>query len=140
LTFYAAIRHFSIVIVETTRPSRILSPGRSDDVRFADPHGFDWRQIFVSLEYVIRSNVHGIMAQPSEIPASRSAVELRIAFKSMAAQRLARETALASFDTLWDDVNRAAMLQSDSNALNDYVALLKEMQAWYTEVLRGSAI
>jgi hypothetical protein len=80
------------------------------------------------------------MAQPSEIPASRSAVELRIAFKSMAAQRLARETALASFDTLWDDVNRAAMLQSNSNALNDYVALLKEMQAWYTEVLRGSAI
>ncbi|MGA7780686.1 MAG: hypothetical protein WCA85_23710 [Paraburkholderia sp.] len=77
------------------------------------------------------------MVQSSEISHHRSAVELRVAFKSMAVQRLPREAALARFDTLWDEVNGAAMLLTNSNALADYVALLKEMQAWYAEVLRG---
>ena len=55
----------------------------------------------------------------------------------MAALRLPRAAALEKFDTLWDEVNGAAMRLSDSNSLVDYVALLKEMQAWYAEVLHG---
>lgn len=77
------------------------------------------------------------MALSSEIPTCRSAVELRIAFRSMAALRLPRAAALEKFDTLWDEVNGAAMRLSGSNSLVDYVALLKEMQAWYAEVLHG---
>jgi hypothetical protein len=77
------------------------------------------------------------MPSSNERPAQRSAAELRIAFKSMAVQRLPRATALEKFDLLWDEANRAAVSQSDTVALSAYVALLKEMQGWYSDELHG---
>ena len=55
----------------------------------------------------------------------------------MAAQRLPREIALEKFDFLWDEANRAAAMLSGTGAISDYVALLKEMQDWYTAELHG---
>jgi hypothetical protein len=71
-------------------------------------------------------------------PRRRSAADLRLAFRTMTAHHLPYVPALEAFDTLWDEVNRAAtvaMPQADS--LTDYIALLKEMQNWYVDVLKG---
>jgi hypothetical protein len=79
------------------------------------------------------------MPPSNDSPAHRSPAELRIAFKSMTAQRLPRATALSTFDLLWDEVNHAAASQSNTVSLTAYVALLKEMQGWYSDELRGPA-
>ena len=55
----------------------------------------------------------------------------------MTAHHLPRVIALEKFDVLWDEVNRAATSQSATANITDYIALLKEMQHWYTEDLKG---
>ncbi|CAE6763400.1 hypothetical protein R69927_01034 [Paraburkholderia domus] len=67
----------------------------------------------------------------------RSAAELRLAFKTLTAHHLPRVVALDKFDSLWDEVNRAATSASATAGITEYVALLKEMQLWYTEELKG---
>jgi len=69
--------------------------------------------------------------------AQRSAAELRLAFKTMTAHHLPRVVALEKFDSLWDEVNRAATSASATVGITEYIALLKEMQHWYSEDLKG---
>lgn len=69
--------------------------------------------------------------------AQRSAAELRLAFKTMTAHHLPRVVALEKFDSLWDEVNRAATSASATVGITEYIALLNEMQHWYSEDLKG---
>jgi hypothetical protein len=80
------------------------------------------------------------MCPSNESSRCRSAAELRLAFKTMTAHHLPRVTALEVFDNLWDEVNRAAsVVMPATAALAEYIALLKEMQNWYDDVLKGPA-
>jgi len=60
----------------------------------------------------------------------RSASEIRVAFKTMTVQAIPRPSALAVFDHLWDEANRAAVEVMGTSVLHEYVALLKEMEQW----------
>jgi hypothetical protein len=55
----------------------------------------------------------------------------------MTARQLPRVVALEKFDSLWDEVDRAATSASATGGIMEYVALLKDMQHWYTEDLKG---
>lgn len=61
----------------------------------------------------------------------RSAFDIRIAFKVLTQQRLARSPAFEKVDDLWDEANRAAVALMETAAIGDYVALLNEMDRWY---------
>jgi hypothetical protein len=78
------------------------------------------------------------MRSSNEPSRQRSAAELRLAFKTMTAYPLPRVLALEKFDSLWDEVNRAAAMAMPATAvLREYIVLLKEMQDWYEDVLKG---
>jgi hypothetical protein len=57
----------------------------------------------------------------------------------MTARQLPRVVALEKIDSLWDEVDRAATSASATGGIMEYVALLKDMQPWYTEDLKGPA-
>lgn len=72
-----------------------------------------------------------------KVATCRSAWELRMAFKIVTAHAMSRVVVLEKFDTLWDEVNQAAALMASTPQLTEYVALLKEMQRWYADELKG---
>jgi hypothetical protein len=69
----------------------------------------------------------------------RSSSAIRNDFKILTVQRAPGTSGRAHFEQLWDEVNRAATAVMESQAMGDYVALLKEMDEWYQAEKRRGA-
>ena len=63
----------------------------------------------------------------------RSAGEIRIAFKILTANMLARPDKMDAFESLWDEANKATMEVITTLVAQDYLALLREMNRWHQE-------
>jgi hypothetical protein len=70
----------------------------------------------------------------------RSSSATRIDFKTLTAQRIPGTAELARFEQLWDEVNHAAMAVMKTQAMSEYVSLLKKMDEWYQAETRRGAL
>ncbi|RFU44514.1 hypothetical protein [Paraburkholderia sp. DHOC27] len=73
-----------------------------------------------------------------ELRTYRTPTQLRSSFESIATGRAPHAVILEDFERLWDEVNWAAMLLSNSCELAEYVILLKDMHAWHADLVRIS--
>jgi hypothetical protein len=69
----------------------------------------------------------------------RSSSAIRTDFKTLALQQTPRTTRRAHFEQLWDEVNRAATAVMSTQAMGEYISLLKEMDEWYQAEKRRGA-